>query len=276
MRLDPASISLRIVPVSRLRLHEDFDPYRAKRLAVSLRHQGVLKNPLIVTESDGLYVVLDGATRATALEEMGIPDALVQTVRYDDPAVCLHTWNHVLVGLPSSSLIQDLKHIPDLGSLSADLPELHAALQARRALVGIVTRESRTLSFSSREPASGQIRKLAQVVATYRGRAEVHRAAEVDMPSLLDLHPELTAVVLFPPFTPNDVRACAGNGARLPMGITRHLIGGRALGINVPLELLASDRPLQEKNAWLHDHLQSRLRHNQVRLYEEPTFVFDE
>ena len=60
------------------------------------------------------------------------------------------------------------------------------------------------------------------------------------------------------------------------MGVTRHLISGRALGVNVPLVLLAGDRPLEEKNAWLHGHLQNRLRRHMVRLYEEPTFVFDE
>jgi hypothetical protein len=96
------------------------------------------------------------------------------------------------------------------------------------------------------------------------------------MPSLLNLHPDLTAVVVFPKFTPDDVLQCACNQARLPMGITRHLIAGRALGIDVPLSLLASDRPLEEKNSWLQENLQSRIRHNKVRLYEEPTFVFDE
>ena len=96
------------------------------------------------------------------------------------------------------------------------------------------------------------------------------------MLTLFSLHPDLTAVIVFPPFTPEDINHCASNEAKLPMGITRHLISGRALGVNVPLDLLASSRPLDEKSVWLHDYLQNRLRRHMVRLYEEPTFVFDE
>ena len=161
MKLDPASIDLRIVPASRLRLHEDFDPWRAKRLMVNLRHQAVLKNPLIVTESGDMFIVLDGATRATALASMGVPHALVQVVRYDDSSVRLQTWNHVLIGLPSSTLLQDLKRIPNVNCLVTDLPELQAALAARRALVGVVTGENHFLTYTSSEPPPGRIRQLA-------------------------------------------------------------------------------------------------------------------
>ncbi len=276
MRPGPASLDLRIVPVPQLRLHEDFDPWRAKRLVINLSHQGVLKNPLIVTELADTFIVLDGATRATALAEMGVAHALVQVVRYGDPSVTLQTWNHVLVGIPSSSLLQELGRIPNLRSLSADLPEVQAALNARRAVVGVVTEENCAITYASGESCHEQIRQLTQVVAAYRGRAEVHRAAELDLSDLLSAHPDLTAVVVFPPFTPDDVRRCSSNEVKLPMGITRHVIRGRALGINVPLDLLAGEDSLEQKNAWLQENVQSRLRQNKVRLYEEPTLVFDE
>jgi len=276
MRLDPASLRLRIVPLSRLRLHEDFDPWRARRLEVSLRHQHILKNPVIVVEAGEVYIVLDGATRVTALTELGLPHILVQVVSYDDLSVRLRTWQHVLVGLPSSSLAHALGRIAPHGTFVCDLPELQAALNARRSLFGVLASEGHAFAFPNRQDPKEDIRLLSQAVATYRGKAEVHRAAEVDLPALLTLHPGLTAIILFPPFTPADVTHCATNETKLPMGITRHLIAGRALGVNVPLEVLASDRPLEEKNTWLHDRLQSQLRHNRVRLYEEPTFVFDE
>jgi hypothetical protein len=276
MRLDPTSLRLRIVPLSQLRLHEDFDPWRARRLEVSLRHQQVLKNPVIVAEAGDIYIVLDGATRVTALTELGFPHVLVQVVSYEDPSVRLRTWKHVLVGLPSSSLAHDLGRLAPHGTFVCDLPELQAALNARRCLLGVLAKEGHAIAFPNRQDTKEEIRLLSQAVATYRGKAEVHRAAEVDLPALLTLHPGLTAIILFPPFTPADVTHCATNETKLPMGITRHLIGGRALGVNVPLEVLASNQPLEEKNAWLHDRMQSQLHHNRVRLYEEPTFVFDE
>lgn len=276
MKLDPASLRLQVVSLERLRLHEEHDPWRARRLEVSLRHQGVLKNPVIVVEKGDIFIVLDGATRASALRGLAVRDVLVQIVRYDDPTLRLDTWHHVLVGLPSSGLITSFGRLAPLGSFSCDLPELHAGLNARRALFGLVTGEERVLTFPASASRAEQIRLLGQAVAAYRGRAEVHRAVEIDLPALRAAHPGLTAVVVFPPFTPDDVIHCANNATKLPMGVTRHVIVGRALGLNVPLEVLARDQPLEEKNAWLLDRLAAQLQHNRVRLYEEPTFVFDD
>jgi len=46
---------------------------------------------------------------------------------------------------------------------------------------------------------------------------------------------DATTLVVFPHFDPAEVLELAGNGARLPAGITRHLIRWRALRINVPI-----------------------------------------
>lgn len=276
MKLDPASLRLQIVPLERLRLHEDHDPWRARRLEVSLRHHGILKNPVIVVEHDNTYVVLDGATRKTALEGIGVRDVLVQIVQYDDPTIRLDTWHHVLVGLPSSGLMTTLTRLSPLGSFTCDLPALHAGLNARRAAFGLVTGEGSVIAYPAPASRGEQIRLLGEAVGTYRGRAEVHRAIAVDLPSLKAAHPGLDAIVIFPPFAPEDVTHCASNATKLPMGITRHVIVGRALGVNVPLDLLAGGQSLEEKNAWLHERLAGQLQHNRVRLYEEPTFVFDD
>jgi hypothetical protein len=67
------------------------------------------------------------------------------------------------------------------------------------------------------------------------------------------------------------------SGARLPAGITRHLIPWRALRINVPIERLADPGPSAEaKTEWLHDWLQEKVLARQVRYYEESTVLFDE
>jgi hypothetical protein len=60
------------------------------------------------------------------------------------------------------------------------------------------------------------------------------------------------------------------------MGITRHVVAGRALGMDVPLEWLTDSQSLEAKNAWLNDLILQRLKANKVRLYQEPVFVFDE
>lgn len=69
----------------------------------------------------------------------------------------------------------------------------------------------------------------------------------------------------------------ATSGARLPAGITRHLIRWRALRLNIPIDRLADGEHNEEdKNRWLADWLRERLTTRQVRWYEEPTVLFDE
>jgi hypothetical protein len=84
-------------------------------------------------------------------------------------------------------------------------------------------------------------------------------------------------VVVFPHFEPPEIQELATSGARLPAGITRHLIRWRALRINVPLERLADvELSLEEKNRWLEAWLREKVGDRQVRFYEEPTVLFDE
>ena len=53
-------------------------------------------------------MVLDGANRVTALEEMEFPHIVVQVVRYETPAVHLHTWYHGLTGDSRALLEREL------------------------------------------------------------------------------------------------------------------------------------------------------------------------
>ena len=55
------------------------------------------------------------------------------------------------------------------------------------------------------------------------------------------------------------------------------MIPGRALRVNVPLEVLSDpDRSLDEKNRWLKTWIEDRVAQKNVRFYEESTVLFDE
>ena len=75
---------------------------------------------------------------------------------------------------------------------------------------------------------------------------------------------------------PAEIIDLARVGARLPAGITRHVIPRRALRINVPLSVLGDDRSLQDKNTWLKDWMKQKIARKEVRYYQESTFLFDE
>src|SRR4051812_14803382 len=96
-----ATPDLRVVPVSKIIPHEFEDASRAEPLIRRLPQEGVLRNPPIVTElgdAAGRYVILDGTNRVMALDALHYDHALVQVVKYEEPFVELHTWNHVVIG----------------------------------------------------------------------------------------------------------------------------------------------------------------------------------
>jgi hypothetical protein len=79
-------------------------------------------------------------------------------------------------------------------------------------------------------------------------------------------------LIAFPPISRSQVTTMAMRGALIPAGITRHVImGGRALRVNVPLEMLRDTVSLYEARQALEEHLASL----QPRLYREPTILYD-
>ena len=83
--------------------------------------------------------------------------------------------------------------------------------------------------------------------------------------------------VVFERFGGPEVLELATSGARLPAGITRHVVSWRALRLNVPLDTLSdTERTLEEKNRWLDEWLRDKLHQRQVRFYQESTVLFDE
>jgi len=72
------NLRLQIIPTQAALLHEETDFNRVNRLKKYISGHGYLKNPPIVgkmhASNQTHYIVLDGATRTTALRELGIPD----------------------------------------------------------------------------------------------------------------------------------------------------------------------------------------------------------
>lgn len=274
--MDVAEITLRIVRVDDVILHEGQDPLVIDKLADRLQRDGILRNPPIVAESDGCYIVLDGATRTGALRRLGIHDTLVQIVDYAARNVCLDSWHHLIQKMSPSDLLGDLETMPGITVARVDPQHAKHDLALHRALCYLVLRNGAFYVARGAADLETSVAQLNQIVNLYAGKAEVYRALTTDMQILLREYPDLSMVVVFPCFTPVQVTRLALNGAKLPMGVSRHLIGGRAIGINISLDRLRSDEPLEQKNAWLQKWLNQKILERKVRFYQEPVFVFDE
>jgi hypothetical protein len=58
--------------------------------------------------------------------------------------------------------------------------------------------------------------------------------------------------------------------------LTRHVIPGRAVNINIPMQILWADWTLERKRGWLDEWWTKQLANNSIRYYAETTFSFNE
>lgn len=277
----PELPDLRIVPLAALRLHETCDEARVEGLVARLRDEGVLRNPPIVAQLDDNqnYVVLDGATRTTALQQLGIRDIVVQVVSYDDPGVKLRTWHHLVTNINCETCAIAIRQTAGLSCGHTSPSEAQMAVERGEALAAVMWNDGTTCAIGKGDPTARDLNSratlLTRMVDAYLAHgAKIFRLGTDHLSS--DYMGEATAVVIFPRVRPADILELTANGARLPAGITRHVIPNRALRLNLPLEVLGEDKPLKEKNAWLAEMIQQKMMAKGIRYYTEPTFMYDE
>ena len=274
--MDVAEITLRIVNADDILLHEGQDPLVVAKLAQRLQTDRILRNPPIVSEANERYIILDGATRTGALRALGIHHSLVQIVDYAARDISLSSWHHLIQRTSPSEFFDQLAALDNVTVERVNLKQAEHDLTLHKSLCYLLLRNGAAYQVRGADSLEQSVFQLNKIVALYRGKTEVYRAVTTQLDVLTREYPDLSMVIVFPCYTPSEVTQLALNGAKLPMGITRHLIGGRAIGVNIPLERLASDESLEEKNAWLQKWLMQKIHERKVRFYQEPLFVFDE
>ncbi len=278
MALLPSGLELpdlRVVAGTDVLLHEDADERRVAALAMRLQSEGIVRNPPIVAPLDAeRFVVLDGANRVSALRRLGVPDVVVQVVDY--ARVTLNTWYHLVTGIPTATLEEGLARVPGLSLRAGGLAEARAALATGGCLAFVAHPDGSVTRLEAVGDLAGRTAVLRQVVRLYKGHANIHRVQSDELPGLLPFYTEIAGLVVFPSYRPQDILAMAREDAKLPSGITRHLIPLRALRVNTELDLLWSDTLRSEKNRWLAEWTRHKLQDRQIRFYEEPTVLYDE
>ena len=281
---------LRVVPTNSLVLHEHADGKRVARLTTRVSADGYMKNPPIVAPIPGTekFVVLDGANRTSAMINLGLPHLLVQVVDYKSDHVQLQTWYHLITGREPDTFLEEISHVP---GLTLQHESLHAARQAlsHRAILGYIVLPPKGKAVSDVYLVDGQpgtehhgpkssTDLLNAMVNTYKGDPDVsiHRSTSDELQDLMSYYDRVSGLIVFPSYSPDDILALAQTGARVPSGITRHIISHRALRVNVPLDFLNKDSSLEEKNVWWHEQVKAKLAANEIRLYQESTYLFDE
>ncbi|MGI8968193.1 MAG: hypothetical protein ACR2GA_03715 [Chloroflexota bacterium] len=271
-----ARIRLRIVPGEQVHPHEIADATREARITERLRHDQILRDPLMVGEVPDVegYVLLDGTNRRRSLLDLGLPWVLVQVIEYaNEHDVALRTWCHS-APIPARDLAEQAEQVPGISSSRLDPLDAADALETAGTLAVVLDQRHQYVLSRDRDVSTraAQLRGLVDLYEHNMTRVDCvpqDVAEQVQMPSAGG---KPTTLIAFPGFSRSQVLTMAMRGALIPAGITRHIIlCGRVLRVNLPLELLGESQDLDEANHALHLHLKTL----QPRLYREPTILFD-
>jgi hypothetical protein len=275
---------LRFIPIADALLHEETDPSRVKRIMDELLSTGILRNPPIAVPMPeaGKYLILDGATRTTAMREMGLLHIPVQITNYGtgQQAVRLESWHHIL---PQNSPFEILEQLSRLEAIIHETSAEIAAGQLEKNLItaymycsGKCFTLEPAFDANTEDKFPARALLLNKLVGIYNQGHEIYRLAQSEMEELVAEQRKPVAMMVFPKFKPGQIMYAAYQGTLLPAGITRHLIPGRALHLNIPFSLIFSAMELAAKQDWLDQYIAGRILGKQVRYYHESVILFDE
>ena len=246
---------LRLVETGCLILHEAHDEGRLDRLKGRIVAEGEQRNPVIASPYGDRFLVLDGAHRVRAMDEIGASFVLVQLV---EPPKRAEGWGHVIRGidLPGPERAN--------GLLTGEGPD-------ELALAEIETAGGQTVSLRSREGGPvARARAMWELRALYPEDAAVRRVEPEGAVRLKGGE----ALIRYRPFAPEELVEVVGSGAVLPAGVTRFRVSERVLGVRYPLERMMSGDP-RPRNVELRRFVADRWSENRVRQYSEPVVLFE-
>ncbi len=272
---------LRLLRTERIHFHERAERSRTLRLVDRLRKDLVLQNPPIVAALGGdEWILLDGANRVSAFREIGWTHVPVQAIDYASARVELRGWHHLLLEGETLDLRASYAALEGVRIAGVAEDELARLLELREAYAVLVDHGGNAWGLF---PASGVVEVvewmeiLERIVAAYEGRARLERIKIADYANPLAAFRAVEhQLVLFPTITKAELLALSRSGTHIPTGITRHLIPGRALGLNLPLGFLQELGEDGAKEAHFRQFVHGLEIAGRIRYYEESVFIMNE
>jgi hypothetical protein len=222
-------LELAILPLEKLRPHEETIPAAVSILREELLHDEVQFDPVIVDSNT--MTILDGMHRHRALIEISAKSCLVCAVDYTDKRVKVSRW------LRSVSLQEQ-----SVESLSR---QLHLTLERKRdeAIEMVDLRKcSAALLWGEKAylfPDQGGLFQSFKIVKSFDSLCSALKLeVSLEPDDKPDLHEVRRAILYVPMPTKADVVHAALTSTFFPPKSTRHAIPARPLGIGVPLEIL--------------------------------------
>lgn len=268
---------LRIVPISEIIFHEDPDDERSSKLIEYIRKENRLKNPPVVTKNgaNAKHILLDGANRLTALQTLNVPHVLVQVIDLFDPGLLLLHWHHAVEKFSKEEFLEKIKNLPEISIIKSDSNTL-AKDENGDLLCQIQFADGSVYAVHAHTNLFQRVKDLQNITNVYKGFQYMDRVSYTNLEHLTKNYPRFCALIVFRKLIKEELVEVTNQGMRIPSGITRIILPKRALRVNVPLDILRFDVPVEQKNFWLQNRVNEQIKDKSIRFYHEPTFLFDE
>ena len=278
---------LEIIPIKKILIHEEFDLSRSSNLIKKLKKNNLLTEPIIVAAlGDDQYLQLDGMNRLNCFKQLGLKTILAQIVDYNNQEeVELSSWIHLF----KAKREDFFKHIRKNNNLlikKADIDQIGPRYIKEKdlgRLITVVDKKGGAYLVITAGNFIEKIKRMNYIVSFYEKNINRSilpftmtsrniRLFFYDHPDINFYdHPDANLMVVFPNFTPQQIIEVVHTGSVVPSGITRHLIKGRCLNVNVPLDFFDNKKSLTELNRRFDEFLLKKA----VRVYEESTIHFE-
>jgi hypothetical protein len=218
-------------------------------------------------------IILDGANRITALRKLGYSHVLVQELDLFDPGLSLGTWHHAVEGLSAEQLLDHAASIPGVRLKEEGEGE---TVDPTPDLARFHFPDGKIVSLSGAADLDERVIQLHRLTKAYHRFAYFDRVSYTNMEDLGRNYRNFTALLVFRPFSLEDLQDLTHWDRRVPSGVTRILLPKRALRFNLQLEMLRAGLSVEEKESWLQQTILEKVGDKSIRFYREPTFFFDE
>ena len=186
---------------------------------------------------------------------------------YGGPDIQLATWSHALVGYPHDELGLALAKIRGLECRPETLVHARALLARREAIAYVVCGDGHVDTLHGGGDLRERTELLNRLVDAYHEDTRFLRVASDSLGGVRARHPDVTALVVFPHFEPDEVVELALSGAR---AAGRDHAPPGALARAAPQR---ADRPAGRRHAgtrgqerWLKEWIDEKLRQRRALL----------
>jgi len=205
-----------LIDISRLRDHEEVDPFHFKELMKKMIEDGFQRDPIIVDTESG--VVLDGHHRRNILKTLGYSKIASYQVQYvEDGKIRVKTWYPIVVD-SKRRLMQTIKN-----------HAIELTPNTKNNSKNLLALKGRTLQLAARR---------GEVMNALLGKIRFQYVSTKNIALRLVEEGRAAGAFLFEPVTKEDVLKVALSNDPFPPKTTRHIIPSRPKNWFIPLKEL--------------------------------------